>query len=205
MISHSCLLAIAGSLLFSFFCGAIPTGYLLLKFMRHRDIRDAGSGNIGSTNVKRVAGTKLSLVTQVIDILKGLIPVALGLMLIRYFDLGSAKALLSSAIALAAILGHDFSPFLGFRGGKGVNTTIGAFLLLAPVAVIVAIGVFYALRLVTSIVSPRSLALGLTIAIMTGICRLAPEIIGAAWIAALLMFFRHKENIDRLMKHKEPM
>ena len=172
--------------------------------MRHRDIRDAGSGNIGSTNVKRVAGTKLSLVTQVIDILKGLIPVALGLMLIRYFDLGSAKAFLASAIALAAILGHDFSPFLGFRGGKGVNTTIGAFLLLAPVAVIVAIGVFYALRLVTSIVSPRSLALGLTLAIVTGICRLAPEIIGAAWIAALLMFFRHKENIDRLMKHKEP-
>jgi glycerol-3-phosphate acyltransferase PlsY len=205
MISHSCLLAIAGSLLFSFFCGAIPTGYLLLKFVQHQDIRDAGSGNIGSTNVKRVAGTKLSLVTQIIDILKGLIPVALGLMLIRYFDLSSGKALLSSAIALAAILGHDFSPFLGFRGGKGVNTTIGAFLLLAPVAVIVAIGVFYALRLVTSIVSPRSLALGLTMAIMAGICRLAPEIIGAAWIAALLMFFRHRENIDRLMKHKEPM
>lgn len=132
MISHSCLLAIAGSLLFSFFCGAIPTGYLLLKFVQHQDIRDAGSGNIGSTNVKRVAGTKLSLVTQIIDILKGLIPVALGLMLIRYFDLSSGKALLSSAIALAAILGHDFSPFLGFRGGKGVNTTIGAFLLLAP-------------------------------------------------------------------------
>ncbi len=204
VISHSCLLAIIGALLLSFFCGAIPTGYLLLKFVQHQDIRDFGSGNIGSTNVKRVAGAKLSLVTQAIDILKGLIPVALCLMFIRHFDLSGGNAMLASAIALAAILGHDFSPFLGFRGGKGVNTTIGAFLLLAPIAVIAAIGVFYALRLVTSIVSPRSLALGITLAIMTGICRLAPEIIGAAWIAALLIVFRHSENIDRLMKHREP-
>jgi glycerol-3-phosphate acyltransferase PlsY len=189
--------------LFSFFCGAIPTGYLLLKAVKHQDIREIGSGNIGSTNVKRAAGTRMSLITQIIDILKGLIPVAIGIALNRNFDIAGGRMLILSGTALAAVLGHDFSPFLGFRGGKGVNTTIGAFLLLAPLAVISAIVVFYALRLITPVVSLRSLILGITLAIAAVICGLPPEVIGASWIAAILIFVRHIENIQRLIKHQE--
>jgi len=191
------LLSIVCLILFSFLCGAIPTGYLLLKFVKHQDIRNIGSGNIGSTNVRRAAGTTLSLITQVIDILKGLIPVAIALAL-------GGQAIVSSTVALAAILGHDFSPFLRFRGGKGVNTTIGSFLLLAPIPGIAAIAVYFALRLFTSIVSVRSVALGLTLAVMTGVLGFAPPIVLASWIAALLIILRHTENIQRLLKHNEP-
>jgi acyl phosphate:glycerol-3-phosphate acyltransferase len=189
--------------IFSFLCGAIPTGYLLVKALKHEDIRTIGSGNIGSTNVGRAAGTGASLITQVIDIIKGLIPVALALILSRHFDFGTARMTVIAAIALASILGHDFSPFLKFRGGKGVNTTIGAFLLLAPVPVLVGIGVYYALRTITSIVSIRSLALGFAIAVMAGLLRLPSAIIFASWFAALLIVLRHVENIRRLLKQSE--
>jgi acyl phosphate:glycerol-3-phosphate acyltransferase len=190
-------------LIFSFFCGAIPTGYLLVKFLKHQDIRTIGSGNIGSTNVGRAAGKGASLITQIIDIIKGVIPVAVTLILSRHFDFGAAKMAVIAAIALASILGHDFSPFLKFRGGKGVNTTIGAFLLLSPISVLAGIGIYYALRLITSIVSIRSLALGFAIAVMAWILRLPSAIIFAAWTAALLIVLRHADNIRRLRQNNE--
>ncbi len=189
--------------IFSFFCGAIPTGYLLVKALKHQDIRTIGSGNIGSTNVGRAAGKGASLITQVIDILKGLIPVALALILSGHFDFGASRNMLISAIALVSILGHDFSPFLKFRGGKGVNTTIGAFLLLAPIPVLTGIGLYYALRFITSIVSIRSLALGFAIAVMAGILELPPPVILASWLAAILIVVRHVDNIRRLIRNSE--
>lgn len=190
-------------ILFSFFCGAIPTGYLLVRIFKHQDIRDIGSGNIGSTNVRRAAGMGFSLVTQIIDILKGIIPVGIALFLSRNCGFPDEKMFVISAVALASIMGHDFSPFLRFRGGKGVNTTVGAFLLIAPLPVIIGAGVFCVLRIITSIVSIRSLALGLTIAVMTGILRFPPSIILASWIAALLIIVRHFENIQRLLQRNE--
>ena len=197
-------LAIAFSLIsFSFFCGAIPTGYLLVKIFKQQDIRNIGSGNIGSTNVGRAAGIGFSLITQIIDILKGAIPVGIALFLIRQYRFGDEHLWFISAIALASILGHDFSPFLKFRGGKGVNTTIGAFLPLAPIPVLIGIGVFYTLRILTSIVSIRSLTLGLTISIMTGLLGFPPAIIVASWIAALLIIAKHVENIRRFFQDTE--
>ena len=196
-------LAIACLFLFSFFCGSIPTGYLLLKAARNQDIRTLGSGNTGSTNVRRAAGAGLALITQIADIAKGLIPVAIAIGISRHFDFGSAAAIVPPAVALAAILGHDFSPFLGFHGGKGVNTTAGVFLLIAPIPTLIAAGAYFALRLATPIVSIRSLALGLVLAVTTTVFGSAPAIIAAAWIAALLIIIRHIENIKRLARHKE--
>jgi glycerol-3-phosphate acyltransferase PlsY len=190
-------------LIFSFFIGAIPTGYLLVKTLIGRDIRTLGSGNIGSTNVRRAAGMTASLITQIADILKGTIPVVVALLISRHLDFGNARMAVLGAIALASILGHDFSPFLRFRGGKGVNTTIGAFLFLAPIPVIVGGGIYYILRLTTSIVSIRSLALGFTIALMTLILRIHPAISITSWIAALLIVVRHVENLQRLVRHNE--
>jgi glycerol-3-phosphate acyltransferase PlsY len=197
------LAILLGLVVLSFFCGAIPTGYLVVRALKHQDIRNIGSGNIGSTNVRRVAGSRASLITQIVDVIKGVIPVAIGLIVGKGVDFGSAKITILAAIALASIFGHDFSPFLRFRGGKGVNTTVGAFLLLAPIPVIVGIGVFYLLRFITSIVSVRSLALGFVIAVMTGILRFSPAIILASWLAALLVFVRHLDNIQRLVRHNE--
>jgi acyl phosphate:glycerol-3-phosphate acyltransferase len=190
-------------LLFSFLFGAIPTGYLLVKALMGRDIRNFGSGNIGSTNVGRAAGMTASLITQIVDILKGAVPVAVALFVSKHLDFGSAKMAVLGAIALASILGHDFSPFLRFRGGKGVNTTVGAFIPLAPIPVIIGICVFYVLRLTTSIVSIRSLALGFSIAVMTLILRVHPAISIASWLAAFLIAVRHIGNIQRLARHNE--
>lgn len=174
-----------------------------MKAVKGQDVRNFGSGNIGSTNVRRAAGTAASLITQIVDILKGVIPVAVALIFSRHFDFGSAKMTILAATALASILGHDFSPFLRFRGGKGVNTTIGAFLLLAPIPVIVGIAVFYSLRFATSIVSIRSMALGFAIAVMTLMLKFPPAISFASWVAAILIVVRHVDNIQRLVRRNE--
>ncbi|NYC93551.1 acyl-phosphate glycerol 3-phosphate acyltransferase [Clostridium acetobutylicum] len=111
----------------SFLCGSIPTGYLITKKLSGIDVRTKGSGNIGSTNVKRVAGTKISMITQVMDILKGIIPVLLCMLIASKIKLPISTSMYLSIIVIAVILGHDYTPFLGFNGGKGVNTTVGAF------------------------------------------------------------------------------
>src|SRR5471030_1578922 len=117
------------TIIVSFLCGSIPTGYLLTKKLCKIDIRTKGSGNIGSTNVKRIAGTKISIITQIIDILKGIIPVILGTYLGTIIKLPISANTFVSIIAIAVVLGHDYTPFLKFNGGKGVNTTLGAFVL----------------------------------------------------------------------------
>ena len=149
----------------SFLCGSIPTGYLLTKKFCEIDIRTKGSGNIGSTNVKRIAGTKISLITQVIDILKGIIPVILGMYLAKNIELPMSTNTYISIIAIGVVLGHDYTPFLKFKGGKGVNTTIGAFVFIAPIPTLIGVAVHFILRLFTSIVSIRSIAIGITIPI----------------------------------------
>ncbi len=187
----------------AFFCGAIPTGYLLVKHWKQLDVREIGSGNIGSTNVRRAAGIGVSKLTQVGDILKGVIPVALALTIAHRRNLGIDSHLLGSLTALAAIVGHDYTPFLRFRGGKGVNTTLGAFLLLAPVPVGGAVCFFYLLRLLTPLVSIRSLALGVTIPVLAGLLHLPLAIMLASSAAAGLIVLRHAENIKRLVRGTE--
>lgn len=117
--------------LFSFLCGSIPTGYLVSMDLYGIDIRKKGSGNIGSTNVNRILGRRASLYTQVVDIIKGIIPVVLSIYVSSKAQLPVSKDLFISITAIAVILGHDYTPFLNFRGGKGVNTTVGAFLFIA--------------------------------------------------------------------------
>ena len=156
---------ISGILLLAFVCGSIPTGYLIVRATKGIDIRAVGSGNIGSTNVKRIAGSKAAMVTQVIDILKGAVPVIVCLMLPEACESSFHRDILAAATGLVAILGHDFSPFLHFKGGKGVNTTVGSFLILAPIPAAIAIGFYFILRLATGIVSVRSIALGIVLPI----------------------------------------
>lgn len=190
------------TIVIAFLCGSIPTGYLIIKKLYGIDIRTKGSGNIGSTNVKRIAGARISMVTQVIDILKGVIPIILGMCLTKYIELPVPFNIYLSIIAISVILGHDYTPFLKFNGGKGANTTIGAFILIAPIPTIIGFLVYLILRLFTRIVSIRSLAGGLTIPIMCAILNFPISIVTAAIIAWILMVIRHKENLIRIM-HKE--
>lgn len=191
------------TIIISFLCGSIPTGYLISKKLCGIDIRTKGSGNIGSTNVRRIVGTKLSIITQIIDVLKGVVPVTLGIYLAKIIKLPISTNTYISIIAIAVILGHDYTPFLAFKGGKGVNTTIGAFILIAPIPTLVGIAVHFILRFFTSIVSIRSIALGVTIPIVCIIMKLPIPIVVSTIIACILMIFRHKDNLIRILHNEE--
>lgn len=191
------------TIVFSFLCGSIPTGYLLTKKLCGIDIRTKGSGNIGSTNVKRIVGTKISIITQIIDILKGIIPVILGIYLAKTIKLPVSTSAYISIIAIAVVLGHDYTPFLKFKGGKGVNTTLGAFILIAPIPTLIGVAVYFILRLFTSIVSIRSIALGVTIPIMCVIMKLPISIVISTIIACILIVIRHKDNLIRIIHNEE--
>lgn len=191
------------TIILSFLCGSIPTGYILTKKYCGIDIRNEGSGNIGSTNVKRIVGRKMSILTQIGDIVKGLIPTTVALVLCNYITLPIDKNIYLSIVALAAILGHDYTPFLSFNGGKGVNTTLGAFFPIAPVSVLSGVLVYFALHKLTKIVSIRSISLSLCIPIVSIIMRLEIETIIASTIASFLIIIRHKDNIKRLIAKEE--
>ncbi|OPJ58256.1 glycerol-3-phosphate 1-O-acyltransferase PlsY [Clostridium chromiireducens] len=191
------------TVLVSFLCGSIPTGYLLTKKFCEIDIRTKGSGNIGSTNVKRIAGTKISIITQIIDILKGVLPVALGMYLAKIIELPVSENTYVSIIAIAVILGHNYTPFLKFKGGKGVNTTLGAFILIAPIPTLTGVAVYFILRFITRIVSIRSISIGVTIPIMCIIMKLPIAIILSTIMACVLMVVRHKDNLIRIVNKEE--
>lgn len=194
---------IVGLGVMSFLTGSIPFGYILAKKMAGIDVREIGSGNIGSTNVKRAAGAKVSLYTQLCDIFKGLIPVLIAIMVTKNVDLGMKAETVQVMCAILAILGHNYTPFLKFKGGKGVNTTLGSFLLIAPIPVLASVAVHKGLGLVTSIVSIRSLLLGATIPVAAYLMKMNSSIVVGGIIGALLIVIRHKSNIQRLIKGEE--
>src|SRR4051812_26660843 len=134
MNAHPILIAAVGGYLL----GSIPFGYLLVRVFRGADVRATGSGNIGATNVARTSPL-LGIVTLLLDAAKGMTAVALVL---AVFPQNRALAFVA---AFCAIVGHIFPVLLGFRGGKGVATGLGSFLLLTPKAILVAIGIFLAM------------------------------------------------------------
>lgn len=191
------------TIIVSFLCGAIPTGYLITKKFCDIDIRTKGSGNIGSTNVKRIAGRKVAVYTQIGDVLKGMIPVAVGMYLSNIINLPVSNSTYIGIIAISAILGHDYTPFLNFNGGKGVNTTLGAFIVVSPISVVLALLAYFTLRLLTSIVSIRSITAGIVIPIVCIVMKEPVQIIVSAIIAAVLILYRHKANIIRIIHGEE--
>jgi acyl phosphate:glycerol-3-phosphate acyltransferase len=180
----------------AFLFGSIPTGLVLTRARTGKDIRELGSGNIGASNVARNAGFKLGALVCLIDILKGVVPVLLGVLL----GLDHAGLAL---VALAAVAGHDFSVFLRFRGGKGVATTLGVAMILAPLATTLAIAFWIVTIAIWRYTSVASL-IGLTVlplgALLTG--RPAP-FLAALGALAVLGFAKHWENILRLAQGRE--
>ena len=182
---------ISSIFLLAFLFGSIPTGYLVVKKLKGIDIRKEGSGNIGSTNVKRIAGSKASKITQLIDILKGTVPVAVAIAAGKIFEL-PLNSMLVPVTGLVAIIGHDFTPFLNFKGGKGVNTTIGSFILIAPLPTLIAVGIYFSFKLMTGIVSVGSLALGIALPIAAALFKMPPPVIVCSVIAGFLILILHK-------------
>ncbi|MFP4168840.1 MAG: glycerol-3-phosphate 1-O-acyltransferase PlsY [Desulfonatronovibrionaceae bacterium] len=182
-------------LILAYLAGAMPFGLLLAKGICHIDLRQAGSRNTGATNVARTCGLKMGIAVLVLDILKGYLPVALAV------HMGSS-AFFPTLAALAAILGHMYSVFLSGRGGKGVATSVGIFLALSPIALFWGVGVCLVLIYLTGFVSLGSLAL---VSVVPLVLLLTGEF-GLLFVSVLIMglvFWKHRENIDRLSQGKE--
>ena len=188
------------ALLGSYLIGSFPTGFLVVKWLKRVDLRTVGSGNIGATNVGRVAGTGASAAVFLIDAAKGIAPVLLIAPQVSEVP-GSTAAL---ACGLAAVLGHNFPVFLRFKGGKGVATTIGVLMSAMPVVGAVYLLVWGACLMLWRYVSLGSMAAAVSIPLMQLLLRrCATEIwLGAAF--ALLIVARHRANIGRLRQGTEP-
>ena len=191
---------ILAALLLAYFIGAIPFGYLLVRCSTGRDVRAAGSGNIGATNVLRTTGRAAGIATLVLDLAKGYVAVWLASRLTG----GSTPAM--SAAALAVMLGHAYPVFLKFKGGKAVASCTGAFLYLTPLALAAVAVVFVVTVAVTRYISVGSvLAAGsLPLAVWLVSHAPAPAVI-AALVASVFVIWRHKSNLARVRAGQEHM
>jgi acyl phosphate:glycerol-3-phosphate acyltransferase len=189
-------------LLFAYLSGSIPFGYLLTKRSTGLNILEQGSGNIGSTNVARIAGKKVAIAVQILDMLKGLIPVGL-VFLLQKLKVTDFPDYFIFFQAFATIIGHDFSIFLHLRGGKGVNTTLGATVLMAPLSVFCAVAVYYFIKWRFKYVSTGSLALAITLTFATVILYPDNYLWAYLFACSCLIIIRHIPNLRRLRAGKE--
>lgn len=186
-------------ILIAYLLGSIPFGYLLTRFTTGKDVRGHGSGNIGATNVLRTAGRGAGVATLVLDIAKGFAAVWIA----GWLTDGSSGWMADAA--LAVLVGHAFPIFLGFKGGKGVATFFGAFLYLTPIPALAAAIVFVITVTVTRYISAASVLASATFPLGVWLVQHATlnEVI-AAVIAAVIVVYRHKENLRRIRAGKEP-
>jgi len=189
--------------LLSYLLGSVPSGYLVGKLVYHKDIRKLGSGNIGATNVLRVLGKRPAAFCFIADPAKGFISVwLLGGLATRLA--GTSPELAQVACGAAAIAGHNWPVFLRFHGGKGVNTSLGVFLAIAPMATLCAIVVFGAAFVASSYVSVGSLAAAVVFPIAQyALNKTVDPIFWFACAASLCLIIRHKGNLTRLIAGRE--
>jgi len=181
--------------------GATPTSYWVGKFGYNVDLRRRGSGNLGATNTLRVLGARAAIPVVAIDVAKGWLPV----WLFARLDGGASPYTWTLALAMAAILGHVFSFWVGFRGGKGVATSAGAFLALAPWATLLAFGAWVGAAALTRIVSVASLVAAVALPVAVALTRPpgGDALLGSSVLLAAFVFWTHRSNLARLLRGEE--
>lgn len=188
-------IAYVAFLLLTYLVAAFPFGLAVAKAGCGVDPRLAGSCNTGATNVARLCGTRYGVLTLVLDLLKGLLPVLVARAM-------SGSAFFLSLVVITAVAGHMYSVFLYGKGGKGVATTIGVFLGAAPVSALLAVAACVLVIWATGFVSAGSLVLAVALPVLIfflGPCALTP----AALVVAVLVVVKHRENICRLLSGQE--
>jgi glycerol-3-phosphate acyltransferase PlsY len=186
----------------SYLLGSIPTGYLLIRIFRHQDIRSTGSGNIGATNVLRSGGKGLGAATFLLDVLKGCASVYLGALLGVLLAPNAQVRNMQALAALFAVLGHMFPVWLGFKGGKGVATGFGVFLVAAPWAALAAIAIFSLVLALSRYVSLASIVGSACFPILAWLLVKGERpwfFIAVQFAVALLIIVKHHQNIRRLL------
>ncbi len=202
----------------AYLLGSIPFGYLIVRTKQGADIRQTGSGGTGATNVSRSAGKSAGVLTLLLDALKGAAAVLIAMWVLSAPAVGglrSAPLQISvawwvAAAALAVMIGHIFPVWLKFRGGKGVATGVGVFLVLMPAVVGIAALIFVGIVLLTRYVSLGSMVAALSIPLLALLkhkfvsphSNFAP-LMTVAVVGALLIVFAHRENVGRLVKGRE--
>lgn len=183
-------------LVFSYFLGAIPFGYILCYLTDKKDIRQEGSGNIGATNVLRTKGKAFGLITLTLDMLKGILPILYGL---THFD----SPILIIGGGGAAILGHLYSVYLKFKGGKGVSTFLGMTAVFHFPSALAFGGVFLFTYFLTRYISASSIA-GVSAVFFVTLFTNVMEVSMIVFMIALLIIIKHRSNIKRMIEGTEP-
>lgn len=186
-------------ILVSYLVGAIPFGLLVGRLVG-ADVRLAGSGNIGATNVGRLLGKKLGVLTLVCDVAKGFLPV-LGATLVLPATVD--KDLIVMLCGLATVVGHMFPLYLKFKGGKGVATALGVFLFVSPWSILISLLVFVAAVAGSGYVSVGSLTATALLPLWLWVLGASPESQMVAVVIILLIWFKHRSNIGRLRRGEE--
>jgi len=198
-------LRIAAGVGIAYLTGAIPWSLVIGRRFYGIDLREQGSGNLGATNVMRVLGWKAALVTLALDVAKGAVAVLAAWLIVPVSQFGvAANEWAMIAATLAAILGHSYSPYIGFKGGKGVATAAGALLFLTPLAWPILLLTFIIVLFVTRMVSLGSLVMAVEYPVL--IWFLYPgdwPRLALAIAAAGLVIWRHSENIVRIIHGEE--
>lgn len=190
----------------AYLIGGIPFSYIAGKLARGIDLRQHGSGNLGASNTYRILGGRIALAVLFLDIAKGFVPVLVA----ARFEATGAEPVHALAAAAGAIMGHLFSPYLGFSGGKGIATSAGAFAGLAPIAFACALTVFLLVFAARRIVSLASLSAAITLPLavfLAGRSGIADRHASVLWgtVAVMLaVVVKHRSNIRRLVAGTEP-
>ena len=187
----------------SYLLGCIPTSFISGKLIKKIDIRQYGSHNVGATNAIRVLGIKIGIVTLLIDIAKGFFAIHIGKLIIQ-----NPENILIICFGLAAILGHIFTVFLNFKGGKGVATFAGVLIALAPIPFLIALLIFFLIVWITRYVSLGSILAGIVLLIVEIIINIRSafselEYLIFFFIIVMFIIIRHKKNINRLISGTE--
>ena len=180
----------------AYLLGSVPFSFLVARFFGVPDVREVGSGNVGATNVMRSAGKAAGILAFALDASKGAIAALAAQRL-------ASGPVLPPFAAAAAVLGHMFPVWLGFRGGKGVATGAGAFLPLAPLATAAAISAFVLTALATRYVSLGSVVGTLTLATAAFLTGAHPAVAWSATVIGALVVFKHRANLERIVRGTE--
>lgn len=190
-----------GLLVAAYLIGSIPTGVILSRFFGQGDLQQQGSKNIGATNVSRVMGKKWGILTLIGDAFKGAAAVWLGQWGLNAQPGASDYAL--GLVALAAFLGHLFPAYLRFKGGKGVATALGIFLVFSPLVVLLALPIFVGVVLVGKYVSLGSITAAASVPLLLLILDYPLSVVWLSVVIAALIIGKHHQNIRRLLRGEE--
>ena len=188
------LLAVIGYLI-----GSIPSGYIFTNKLLNKDLRNFGSGNVGATNTARVLGIKLGFLVAVLDGLKGFIAVWIAQLIFA----SNISIFAIFLVGLTAIIGHNWSIFLNFSGGKGVATTLGVILKIFPMSFLIFVIVWFLITILTRYVSLASLMGAVSMPFSAFFLRSNSAYFYYMSLLAVIIIFTHHENINRLIKGNE--